>query len=103
MKRLIWLLALPYVVTFSTYSTSDWWSPDMPYSVTGKDSDTSFRCNEKGKDFCYDMAEALNEAHERRTKSKYIYDIEYKEGPPTPINIYHRASGGGSLPRDERP
>lgn len=56
MKRYLWLLALPYVVTVSSQSTLGWY-----YKVGNAPCLGSLT-------YCEDLSAALNEAHERRTK-----------------------------------
>ena len=67
MRRWIWLLAVPYVVEFSSgypyrvpNGIVDGWNG---YSVSG------IIC--KNKEVCEDIAEALNEAHLRREQKEY--------------------------------
>lgn len=99
MKRLAFLLALPYVVTVSTYSKTD-----HIYQIEG-----IMLCTDRNKDMCYDMAEVLSEAHKRRKivheKPNIQYHIRLVPPPPEdgcsdrgesagdPINIYKRDGG----------
>lgn len=59
MNRFAWILAVPYVVIMSTQETG------APYELTlnGKGERVYF----VSKDVAYDVAAALNEAHEHRT------------------------------------
>jgi hypothetical protein len=58
---LIALLMGPWVVHVSTDVMGNLYS--IPLA-----NDFSLNCNEETKDYCYDLAEALNQAHERRIK-----------------------------------
>lgn len=69
MNRWIWLLALPWVVTQTTWT----WvqhdcKPDSKqrYEVRYKGMYTGINCCPEAKEACEDQAEALNMAHERR-------------------------------------
>lgn len=72
MKKWIWVLALPYVVTVSTGELEldgNEWTHATKYNLPlrlSNDFVFNYSCSEGQKDVCYDMAEALNAAHERR-------------------------------------
>lgn len=77
MKKLILFLALPYLV-LSAY-TEHCMKTESSYQVRvsticGMDEIVG----EYPKDIAYDMAEALNAAHERRTNSVYWHEWESK-------------------------
>lgn len=75
MRRLVWLLALPYVVVSSrTITTSGKYEFWTTYTHVSK-SDNKFGFMECGndKDLCDDLAAALNEAHERRTEKLLVH------------------------------
>jgi len=89
MKRLIWLLALPYVVRMSsesprcegyiadckekicmTVTCSEWSNARYWYSIQVDTETTYTFANEE---FARDVAESLNEAHERRKRPPMWY------------------------------
>ena len=74
MKRLAWLLVLPYVVVRSSGS---WYveskSTDDPDGAWTLNVYTRHFGPFENREFTADMAEALNEAHERRcTKRRFV-------------------------------
>lgn len=60
MKQFAWLAVLPYVVSFSS---------DTDRYVLPISDIFEWHCREQSKNFCYDLAEALNEAHKRRMEA----------------------------------
>lgn len=87
MKRWIWLLALPYVVNVSTHGENckqrsrgcdekaalcqgieEYDCKEVKLYSIPLGGDSMWGCAEESKDFCYDLAEALNTAHEWRNR-----------------------------------
>lgn len=80
MKRLGWLLVLPYVVKFGTvaYSTEKYYQLSL---ATGKDG-AQISCSEKSDcKWMYDIATALNDANEHRMAEEAPVNTD----PPMPV------------------
>lgn len=75
MKKIWWLLALPYAVSFSSTSLNDRCAivlvkKTMRYEIRGK------QCDEFILSSMLDEVFALNEAHERRTRKVIQSDLK---------------------------
>lgn len=82
MTKWIWLLAVPYVVQVSSTGFDRDDVESQAHYLLEVTSRFGFSCREDSKDFCYDMAEALNSAHERRMKRQQLLCWDGKEKVP---------------------
>lgn len=82
MKKWILFLALPYVVTISTYqiqTMDDNFHPVEKIITDYNISNFPIAFNENQKDIAEDMAAALNKAHEERENKKDVCNAVLKE------------------------
>lgn len=70
-KRLVWLLVVPYVVVCDTDTFTDYSIVQCNIKDTTTGKRLGFTVTPKHKEWLRDFAESLNQAHERRTRKKY--------------------------------